>query len=321
MRVSSQRSFAPLVHHDTASRPDLLVEVYGPPREDFEESARPVDVVMIESKIGSGEGHEQLKRYAEHLDAMVGFGGRALLYVTRAYDPKDEGDVRGGVGDNVRFKQLRWQDFYRFLHERAEKDALVEEVMTFMEEQGMATSYRFSATDLAALSGIPRAFELMEETLSGKVKAELEAFTGSKSNHETVNAMLRSNVRYVVQAPVRGWDLSCYLGYRLRTSEDYPLAYVTLHLRSGGAGREASLAALRRIAGSNGWEGSGLEESEPWARVLRTMSLAKVLPKEDHVAAVKEFFVESVRQLGEELAAFKKPLPEPPREIGKLTRK
>ena len=56
-----------------------------------------------------------------------------------------------------------------------EKDTLAEEVMTFMEEQGMASSYRFSATDLMALSGVPRAFEILDETLDEEVKAELES--------------------------------------------------------------------------------------------------------------------------------------------------
>jgi hypothetical protein len=242
---------------------------------------------------------------------MRGFRGRVLLYVTRAYDPKDVKGILAGLGDDVRFKQLRWHDYYRFL-QTVEKDTLTEEVMLFMEEQGMAKDYRSSATDLATLSGIPRAFEIMEETLGGEVKAELESFAGTKSRHENINTMLQSNMRYVIQAPVRGWNLLCYLGYRLRTSDGYPVAYVTLHLRSGAAGREASIAVLKWIARRDGWAGHGLEEPESWARVARTMSLARVLPEEDHVAAVQRFFVESMCQLREELAAFKQATPELP---------
>lgn len=145
----------------------------------------------------------------------------------------------------------------------------------------------------------------MEETLGGEVKAELEAFAGNKSKHETINAMLRSNVSYVIQAPVQDWDLFCYLGYRLRTSDGYPLAYVTLHLQSGAVGKEVQIAALKRIARRDGWEGHDLEESETWARVLRTMSLASVFREEDHVATLQRFFVESIRQLDEELITFK----------------
>ena len=144
VRVSSQRSFTSLEHHDTASRPDLLIEVHPMASGEATEGAE-AHVIMVESKIGSKEGHEQLRRYAEHLDEMAGFESKTLLYVTRAYDPKDERGILSGLADNVRFEQLRWHDFYRFLQERAEKDALVEEVMAFMEEQGMARSYRFSS--------------------------------------------------------------------------------------------------------------------------------------------------------------------------------
>lgn len=44
------------------------------------------------------------------------------------------------------------------------------------------------------------------------------------------------------------------------------------------------------------------------------MSLASVLAEEDHVAALQHFFVESIRQLREELTAFKKENPGPPWE-------
>jgi hypothetical protein len=122
LRVRSQRSFVSLDHHGTASRPDLLIEAYPLPEGGGEEASAP-DVVMIESKIGSKEGAEQLRRYAEHLGVMSG-AGKTLLYVTRAYDPKDEAEICRGL-DSVGFVQLRWHDLYRFL-QKTEKDALVE---------------------------------------------------------------------------------------------------------------------------------------------------------------------------------------------------
>lgn len=171
INVSTQRTFTALDHHDTDSRPDLMVEVYWPSGDPAEDGVVN-DVVMIESKIGSKEGPEQLRRYAEHLDRLTGFGGKTLVYITRGYDPKEAGEIVSALDGSVRFEQLRWHDFYRFL-QTIEKDALVEEVMTFMEEQGMARSYRLSTTDLMALSGVPRAFEIFDETLGDEVKAEL----------------------------------------------------------------------------------------------------------------------------------------------------
>lgn len=129
IHVTTQKTFVALEDHETDSRPDLIVEVHRPVENDESESSK--DVVMIESKIGSWEGQDQLKRYAEHLNKITGTR-KTLVYITRAYDPKSEEQIRAKT-QNVKFRQLRWHDFYRFL-QTAEKDALVEEVILFMEE-------------------------------------------------------------------------------------------------------------------------------------------------------------------------------------------
>lgn len=112
VRVATQRSFLALDDHDSGSRPDLLLEVRR-----ADEDAKldgTVEVVTVESKIGSLEGQDQLKRYAGHLDQMVGTR-KTLVYITRAHDPKYETEVLAKLGGRVGFKQARWHDFYRFL--------------------------------------------------------------------------------------------------------------------------------------------------------------------------------------------------------------
>lgn len=175
IRVTTRKSFVALDEHDRGSRPDLIVEVHQTAEDTEMEGS--VQVVMIESKIGSVEGEGQLKRYAGHLSNTSGMR-KNLVYITRAYDPKDEKEILFGA-DDVYFKQLRWHDFYRFL-QTVERDALLEEVMIFMEEQGIARSYLFSAMDVVALSGVPRVFNIFDETLGGEVKADLESFAGNK---------------------------------------------------------------------------------------------------------------------------------------------
>ena len=50
VHVSSQRPFAYFEHHDMASRPDLLIEVYRSSGEDSKDGGSVADVVMVESK-------------------------------------------------------------------------------------------------------------------------------------------------------------------------------------------------------------------------------------------------------------------------------
>lgn len=311
-RVSPQRAFNPLEYHETASRPDLIVEVYVASKGD--EAA--ANVVMLESKIGSGEGEGQLRRYAEHLHGMPSFDSRTLLYITRSYDPKEPEEILSSLDDKVSFKQLRWQDFYRFL-QQADPDALIEEVMDFMQENGMARGYRFSAADLMALSGVPRAFEIFDETLDAEVRAELESFAGNKISRREAHGLnqIRYHNRHIILAPLYGVeDLFCYVGYYMAddTPDGYPAAIVDLGARPNAAWRDASVAAMRKIAAREDWESYELGNPSGWAGVWREVSLASLLSEEDHVAAVKRFFIESINQLREELTAFEKKHPDLP---------
>ena len=301
VRVSSQRTSTALEHHNTDSRPDLVIEIHRSPEELAEDGAV-TDVVMIESKIGSKEGAEQLRRYAEHLDGISGLGNKTLVYMTRGYDPKEASGILSGFDGNVRFEQLRWHDFYRFL-QTVEKDALIEEVMTFMEEQGMARSYRFSATDLITLSGVPRAFEIFDETLGGEVKTKLEAFAGNKVKE--LNQIRRFG-RYIIIASLQDRDLFCYIGYTMDDLDEYPGLTVNLESKPNAVARETSVAAMKKIALNEDWETHNLDNPSGWAGVRRVRNLASLLPEEDHVAAVQHFFIDSIRQLREELTAFKK---------------
>lgn len=67
---------------------------------------------------------------------------------------------------------------------------------------------------------------------------------------------------------------------------------------------------MSRIALRDGWEGHSLDDLTEWSDVRREKSLDNVLSEEDHIAAVKRFFVESIHQLREELTAFKKERPD-----------
>ncbi len=311
VNVATQKPFVALEHHEVASRPDLWIEVRAP-GEDASEGYGVSDVFLVESKIDAVEGEGQLKRYAEHLDRMTDHHGKTLIYITRAYDPKDEDEVRSSAS-GIRFKQLRWHDFYRFL-QTVEKDALIEEVMTFMEEQGMARSYRFSTADLMALSGVLRAFEILHETFDGEVRAELETFAGNKISKREVHGLpqIRVHQRYIMLAPLHTWDLYCYVGYKLRTSDGYPVAFVILEASPNTTGREISGAAMKSLARRESWETYNLDDSADFAIAERSRSLVNLLPEEDHVAAVKAFFIESLHQLREELTAFKKEHPDLP---------
>jgi len=70
---------------------------------------------------------------------------------------------------------------------------------------------------------------------------------------------------------------------------------------AGAPGRVASISVMMWIALRDGWEGDKLDTSKAVAMARRVMSLASLLPEEEHVAVVQRIFVSSIRQLLKEL--------------------
>lgn len=315
LEVTSQKWLGSLDQQDKASRVDLLIKAYRPTaKNNTVEDEAVADVVMVESKVGSKESPQQLKRYARHLEAMESYRNKALLYITRSYDPKDPYEVLSDI-DDVRFKQPRWRDFYRFLNE-IEKDAPVEEVMSFMEEQGMGRDYRFSADDLIALSGLPRVLDILEETIDVEVRDELARFSGNGVKRTPANILqqIRGDEGYFIYASLdKEANLECYLGYALRYPDGYPRLQVGLYADPAASGSATMRAAIERIARLEGWEWDPENtEAHEVCEVWREVNLVGLLEDGDHVVAAKNFFIGSIRQLNEELTAFKEEHPSLP---------
>ena len=121
IRITTQRAFGALDAHRHSSRPDVVIELsegFSPEVAHDERSGEvpvpPRDVVFVESKIGSREGDDQLKRYAEQLSDIPSVRRRKLVYVTRGYDPKDADEIVGGLRGSdapVGCLSLRWHGF------------------------------------------------------------------------------------------------------------------------------------------------------------------------------------------------------------------
>ena len=328
--VNTQRSFRALEHHLVASRPDIEVKLSG----GFGDTG--IDVIFVESKISSGEGPGQLKRYAEHLADMGGAGRRTLLYVTRDYDPKEPKEVIGEVGgaqesDGVRFVQSRWSEFYQSLAEYQTSlphkgSDLIAEVIAFMEEQGMAREYRLSGADLEALSRMPRALGVMEETIASAA-GQLQQLVGRRpKQYGTAARFVREYGLYSAVFTL-GMDESwqCGLGYALNpdfitrwlglSQSDYPALRVYLHIPPQTADRAERVAAMREMAERWGWKAQNLRLTETNSEIMRVKSLADIIPEEDHIAAIEKFFVESAA----ELAGFRDNYPHLPWETALST--
>ncbi|MCC3418782.1 MAG: PD-(D/E)XK nuclease family protein [Microcoleus sp. PH2017_01_SCD_O_A] len=288
--VSTQREFEPLDGHRLASRPDILIELVD---------TKSRSIIFVESKIGSQEGYEQLSRYAEILHGISGFQHKFLLYITRDFDPKDQKYIFKNISQStVQFRQLRWHQFYRFLKSQADT-MLVQEIMTFMGEYRMAHNNQFSSIDVIALANFTKSLKLMEETMWEEVSQRFKKVLGAIGQRSTALTQMQRHGRYLMTAEMSSGRWWCGLGFILKTSHltDYPIVRLVLEVNPNSPRRAEIIEAMKDICEQYGWKGYNLDSSKDWAGIVRDKSLQDFLSEEDHVVAIKRFFLHALDEL------------------------
>ncbi len=127
VRIETQRSFS-VADSGNRRRPDIWMEV-----QDVDDECH---WIIVENKIDSGEGENQLADYAKILEACSGLKTKTLVYITKFSSSTDP-----PCAEEVKFKHLRWPDVYDFLRKKL-RDAngsreLANELLKLMEDWNM----------------------------------------------------------------------------------------------------------------------------------------------------------------------------------------
>ena len=134
VRIETQKSFS---EGGIARRPDIWVEA--------RDSAGKRHVAIIENKIDSRQGENQLSDYAKILQREPNAESQTLVYITKYSEETgapDQGNLRF-EHSNTRFKHLKWFEVYAYLVEEQQKTAksagdLLKELLRLMEDWNMA---------------------------------------------------------------------------------------------------------------------------------------------------------------------------------------
>lgn len=294
--VSTQESFNALDIHSSGSRPDIYIELLN-------EYTR--ELIFIESKIGSVEGQDQLKRYAEHLDNVDSISRGVLVYVTRDYDKKDGSFIFEGCKNEgkLEFKQLRWYQIYHFLKKYNEKisDMLIIETLKFMEEQGLAQNNKFTVIDILALTNFPRVRKILDESMGGEVAIKFNEVAGKTPQISTVLNDLRFHDRYAYTQEQND-KFYVLLGYYMHKSNitDFPVVGLELSVSPNATNRNDIIRAAKEIVEtSDKWYGYDLNETKSWAGIGQTMNLEMFIHEEDHIKAIQSYFLTLLDDLSE----------------------
>ncbi len=285
--VSTQKWFKALETHDQWSRPDIVIELVDGEHRDW---------IIIESKLGAMEGSDQLKRYAEVLSAApdIRIRHRILLYITRDYDPKDTATILAGIPfRNVHFQQSRWHHFYHMLAKETD-NPLVQQTLKFMEAQKMATNNQFRPEDLITFANLTHALNMMQETLANEVKnSYMEKVGPSNSDSQIFRQMLYHN-RYLRQTWLNKAQWWFGIGYFLHTP--YPSLGFIIEVSPQSPQRAVLIEAMNAITLQMDWRSYGLNDPSAWSGITYKRSLSEFLTEEDHVLAIKAFFLQALNE-------------------------
>ena len=284
--VSTQQYFEPLAHHSMGSRPDILIKL---------SDGTYCDWIFIESKIGSTEGVCQLTRYADIMATQINVRKKLLVYITRDYDPKEEGKI---LDDNsktqVSFRQMRWYEFYKFLLLQSQ-NSLIDEVIKFMQENRMTLNNEFNTVDVLALANLPKVLSLMNETLGDEVSAKYKEIIGAIPSQNKMLSELQWKRFNLCVSQKNG--LFFGLGYEFPNESvtDYPDVQLLLAIHPNASIREQAMKAMREtINKRQDWQEV---ESNRWLQYRKKRSLRAFLSTDDHVSEIKKYFMDLLTEL------------------------
>lgn len=201
-------------------RPDIWVEAT--------DSVGARHWIIVENKIDSGEGENQLADYAKILEEASELKSRTLVYITKY---SSETNIRGN--DKVKFKHLRWSKVYDFLQKKLQDNNRRElgiELLGLMEDWN--TDGTLSTAHLRA------AVICFNSEIGGKLqRIQDEAFTSSG-----IRAILEDKMngkkwsytygrdrggQWVNEIP--GYGIALWMGFRFdRRDEDWDVERIEL---------------------------------------------------------------------------------------------
>ncbi|BAY65269.1 hypothetical protein NIES22_53720 [Calothrix brevissima NIES-22] len=300
IKISTQEEYKRLPNHTQDSRPDIVLEL---------SNSVNTHIIFIESKIGSVEGEDQLKRYAEILDSSKNFRDRSLIYITRDYDQKKSAEILHSSDPksfnlplNVKFYQLRWYEFYSFLNKRI-IDILGQEILIFMEIQRMAHTNQLSSLDILTMINFNKTLNFMESTLSDEISDKFKQAFGGVARKAASLTQYHDKSRYIIYTSLfsKG-NFWCGLGYFDLNPDSltkYPYLGICLEVSPGCVKREEIIKAMKKIVNetSTKWTACNLHPTNYWSSIFYRKSLQEFLSKENHVSSIKEYFCESIEAL------------------------
>jgi hypothetical protein len=284
--LNTQVRHKKLPHHTEDSIPDMMLT--------FENH-----VIFIENKVASSEGNLQLQRYAEHLDNYDTTKIKALIYITRDFDLKDEKKIFIRTKSKIKFIPLRWHQIFRFLQSYNDRP-IIKEILILMKEKHLSSNNQFSPVDILTLTNFSKVRKMMSEVIyNGKVGQQFEKVVGKKPNEASLLTQIKYHDRYVVVGKKKN-NIKVYMGFLLNTFNEieYPDLIFKIEITPSSKVREVVINKMKAIASveKSKWAENGLDDPKEYSGIVIYKSMQSFLNKDDQIEEMRKHFMDCLNE-------------------------
>ena len=288
--------------HFTKSRPDIIIRCNGKLGQ---------QIIIVESKVESRQGKQQLKRYADHLARLSSRNeviGGALVFITKHFQIF-EAPTLDQHEKKLCFRYKRWFHFYRELCAFKNSDALIQQLKLFMKDNQMSTESKFDLANILCLQNWHATKSLMDETLDEEVNSLGQKILETTGSLGRAIFQLRNWNRYVLGFYIgKERDIECLIGYWPEESAIW--IGCMLYSNPNSKARDQVIVAFRKWIKLNPalWEHDHFDDPQAFATIFRGKDISQFDKEKDQVRAIKDYFLEIL----EEVRCFRDATPDLP---------
>ncbi len=277
-------------------------------------------MLLIEHKIDSGPGLDQLMDYATYLKGKASIG-LVLLTQFNDLDEKGKDEIRKKP---PKFRTVWWSELSDFFLTRVVRkdDWLLVEFNQFLKEERMALPDKFDTDDISAMRKFPDVIAVMDKILNG-VNNEFSGLVHRVIGGASRSTQLQRWGRYVEYGSLRDGDdtMNAFVGFLfdqrhigIITGKDVPegglapMAFVSVETNPKGDDSERSVGTLHNFSQAiehrDTWRFINTTNPYYWTRIAAFIDIGELIEtssaeKPNHVEILTEWFKERIGELCE----------------------
>ncbi len=258
-------------------KPEILTQsTYSEGRPDIEIIIDKNIHVLIEVKVGTTEGYEQLNRYSEILQKSH-YPQKILVYLTKYFEHKES------ANEKVKIKLIRWHEVFDILCKSEE--LVTKQLVNYLEEQSMSKNVILNVNDVLAIRTINESTSKLDEVLY-HVKPNFQNVIGSSKFPNKLDGC------YWLSHSFNGVDVKC--GFNWFWPKDTGVTLMTwLWIPEARTDIELIKAQLIEIKRWDCW----LDEDDKGIVFAKSKSVLEFIEEEDQTKKMASFLKSGIDDL------------------------